>query len=217
MGVLSIATTPNEALDEVSDIYRGILIMDPCSIPDIDDLVDKLRRYSKNVPIFALRHSRSDVCYIACDKTIIYDVCTAGIIEEIVYYQKERGLPITSQYQLSGINASSNLDGVSFFDTPIPLTKTETMILRYLIASYPSPRDTQDILRYAFKPLRKPEPNGIRTHISVINKKFSDKINKTIIQSFAGRGYLIRTPELLESLNNGEEVGEITVEKIGAV
>ena len=85
--------------------------------------------------------------------------------------------------------------GVNYFDTRINFTKTEAMILRYLIRSYPLPKNAESILKYSFRPSRTPEPASIRTHISIMNKKLEAATGRRMIILEPGRGYLITTPE----------------------
>lgn len=198
MGVLSYAATPTEALSEISAIYRAVLVVDPENLPDAKSFTEKLLTYNTRIPIFALTDSRGLSGIF--DGVFPSDIYSSRLVGEIVRYQKERGIPMTSRYRLAGIDASCEMARVTVFDEPIDFTKTETMILRYMIATYPTPKDADSILRYAFKPLRKPEVTSIRTHISVMNKKFRHKRGKNLFCSLVGKGYVVATPEILKSI-----------------
>ena len=200
MGVVSYAATPIEALGEISGIYRAILIIDPDNLPDIDSFVEKLRSYNSRIPIFAVSDQPNYLDHELFDGTFPDDIYSSRLIEEIVRYQKSRGLPLSACYRMAGIDASCHLENVLVFEKPLSFTKTETMILRYMIAAYPTPRDANDILRYAFKPMRKPEPASIRTHVSVMNKKFRELRSINLFIALPGEGYVISTPELLQDL-----------------
>ena len=201
MGVLSYAATPSEALTEISGLYRAVIVLEAHTLPDTENYISKMRSYNCSVPIFAISDS-DEIKYVShlfdgCLKDSIY---SSTLVEEIVRYQSERRLPLCAHYRLSGIDASCNSEVVTVFDRKILFTKTETMILRYLIASYPMPQNAKSIIKYAFKPTRKPEIASIRTHISVMNKKFKDTTGKLLFQSLVKEGYVISTPEVIKSL-----------------
>ena len=107
-------------------------------------------------------------------------------------------LPLSAHYRLAGIDASCSNERVDVFDKAIAFTKTETMILRYLIAYYPTPQSAKRIVKYAYKPTKKPEISSIRTHISVMNKKFREKFGHSLISASEGGGYTVLTPEYIE-------------------
>ena len=201
MGIISYAATPLEALAEVSETYRAILVVDPDSLPDADSYVDKLRSYGARTPIFAITADVNSRRYNELfDGVFADDIYSSKLIEKIVTYQHERHLPIISQYKLGGIDASCDTDKISVFDRVLTFTKTETMILRYLIRSYPTAQSAEEILKYAFKPLRKPEASGIRTHLSVMNKKFRELKGKNLFIAIPNTGYVIATPEIMQSI-----------------
>ena len=75
------------------------------------------------------------------------------------------------------------------------MTRTEAMILRYLIARYPQPVSCKEIVKYAFRQSRAPEPSSVRTHVSLMNKKAESTIGKKIITFVPRRGYIVITPE----------------------
>ncbi len=201
MGIVSYAATPCEALSEISTLYRAVLVLDPDGLPDTNSFVQKLRSYASSVPIFAITDAE------ACPhSTVLFDgrypdsIYSSTLLERIVAYQSQRRLPLTAHYMLAGIDASCTSDAVTVFDKAVSFTKTETMILRYLIASYPIPQTPKSIIKYAFKPARKPEITSIRTHVSVMNKKFRDVRGKNLFVSVPRQGYTVSTPEILKSL-----------------
>lgn len=204
MGVISYATTPQEAMSEISDRYRAVLIVDPELLPDAKSYADKLRSYNPYRPVFAISDTNTHTLADIFDGVYPNNIYSSRLIEEIVRFQVEHGLPITTQYRLAGIDASCNAAVVSVFDRSVLFTKTETMILRYMIAAYPTPADAKSILKYAFKPLRKPEEASIRTHVSVMNKKFKKVRNRSLFHSIPGEGYVILTPEIQKSIRDAE-------------
>ena len=199
MGVISYAATPTEALSEFSGLYRAALIMNPEILPDQADFVAKLRSYAKAVPIFAISDSDgfSRIIYDGVFESSVY---SSILLEEIVRYQNGCSLPLSAHYRLAGIEASCTTERVTHFDKPIAFTKTETMILRYLIATYPMPQSTKRIVKYAYKPTKKPEVSSIRTHVSVMNKKFREITGKNLCLSVDKEGYVIATPKMMKEL-----------------
>ena len=198
MGVLSYPSTPREALTEIEGAYRAALIIEPEQLADAEAFVTKLRSYNSKTPIFAVTSApMSSALSDVFDGKFAGDVYSSRLLEEIIRYQNDRGLPTTAQYTMRGIDASCGIESVQVFDKPIDFTKTETMILRYLIATYPIPQDAKSILRYAFKPLRKPEEASIRTHVSVMNKKFREVRGSNLFSAIPNKGYVVLTPETI--------------------
>ena len=205
MGVVSYAVTPTEALSEISGLYKAVLVVTPESLPDAKDLVERLRSYNAKTPIFAITDApASEYPQSIFDSTFPDSIYSSTLIEGVVAYQHERMIPITAHYRLAGIDASCTSDVVKVFDTPISFTKTETMILRYLISAYPIPMSARDILKFAFRPSRRPEITSIRTHISVMNRKFREIRGKNLFVNIQGKGYAVSTPELIKALDEAK-------------
>lgn len=198
MSILSYGTTPHEALSEISTLYRAVLILNPDAFADILDYVNRIRSYKSDIPIYALVDGE-----IAPHYYDLFDVCftrstsTAVMASKIISCAKENGLLSIGEYYLAGFDASCNTVGVYYFNTRLSLTKTEAMILRYLIRSYPIPQNAKSILKYAFKSSRTPELSSIRTHLSLMNKKFEESIGRKMISLEPSKGYIILTPEYL--------------------
>ena len=195
MGVISHAVTPSEAYSEFSGIYRAALVIEPDSLSDAEDFVTKLRSYASGVPIFAISDTKnySEKIFDGSFQGSIY---SSTLVEEIVRYQSEHRLPLSAHYRLAGIDASCTNERVSVFDKAVSFTKTETMILRYLIACYPTPQNAKRIVKYAYKPTKKPEISSIRTHVSVMNKKFRELTGKNLFLAMDKEGYVVSTPEI---------------------
>ena len=199
MGVISHAITPSEAYSEFSGIYRAALVIEPDSLPDADGFVTKLRSYTSGVPIFAISDAENytDGIFDGAFRSSIY---SSTLVEEIVRYQSAHALPLSAHYRLAGIDASCTNERVTVFGKAISFTKTETMILRYLIAYYPTPQSAKRIVKYAYKPTKKPEISSIRTHISVMNKKFRELTGKNLFLAMDKEGYVVATPEVAKAL-----------------
>lgn len=190
MGVLSVSATPSGALNEISPVYRAVVIMNPETISDGEDYVKELRSYTAS-PIFAISNAIDSNSKFIFDATFKPEVYAAKIYNLIADYTKKCGMKTPGIYKLPGIDASVNLQSANCFEKPILLTKTETMILRALIRNYPNPTSARNILKYAFRQAKLPELSNIRTHISIINKKFREHYGKNLIEFSLREGYRI--------------------------
>ncbi len=197
MGFIAIAETPSDALSEISTQYKAAIIINPDKLADCIDYAERLHSYAAGVPLFAISDCnifRGSACFEEVFKTGTY----AARIAETLILRLGRNAPGT--YKLAGIDASVNKSFASYFNSPLHFTKTETMILRALIKSYPRTASAKEILKYAFRASRVPELSNIRTHISVMNKKFREISGRNLIISEIGSGYKILTPEVMEKL-----------------
>lgn len=196
MGILSHAATPTEALSEISLLYRAVIVMEPDTLPDAPDFVRRLKSYAPCVPIFGVSDSIEEFKYKDIfDGRFKFSIYSSILAYKMAEHCKERGLPYIGDYRVAGINANCDKNFVTYFDKALPYTKTEAMILRFLIRAYPLPMSSDKILKYSFRPSRSPEASSIRTHISVINKKFREACGKSIIKMIPSQGYVIATPE----------------------
>ena len=145
MGVLARAETPDVALSEISMMYRAVLIMNPQKLPDEKDYIKALRSYAGKTPVFAMseRQILDDSLY---DMTFQEDITSARLLVAMAEYCENKGYLPLGEYMLSGINASIYLGGVTYYNDVIHFTKTETLILRLLIRTYPTPITPKRIL-----------------------------------------------------------------------
>ena len=195
MGILSYGTTPNDALAEISLLYRAIIVLEPDAFPAPKDFILRLRAYA-NIPIFAITNSPVSSPEIY-DDIFTLQGYSANLVSKIVSKTKKMELSCIGDYRLAGIDATSDKAVIEYFDTPLQFTKTESMILRFLIRSYPHPTNSEAIVKYAFRASRKPETASIRTHISTINKKFREITGRNMITLLENKGYLMMTPEVV--------------------
>ena len=195
MGILAYPETPMGALSEINLAYRGILVMSPDSLPDPSDYLKRLRTYHKTAPIFAISDSNNG--YGIIDKIFAKNTKASEIAKEIIAFQKANGLAPIGEYRFAGILAESYSPMVAYFDKRLPLTKTEAMIVRYLIRLYPAPQDAKAIISHAFKQSRAPMETSVRTFISLINKKFKSIAGRNLIIHYPAEGYVILTPEII--------------------
>lgn len=199
MSILSYGTTPHEALSEILPRYRAALIINPEGFPDIKDYVNQLKSFKSDLPIFAVTEAEPPSYYPDLfEATFVKPYFTPSLASKIVDYANEHNKAQIGSYCLAGFDASSNMVGTYYFWDRLNLTKTETMILRFLIVSYPTPQKADSIIKYAFRPHRTPERSSIRTHISYINKKLEKAAGRRMIYFVPGEGYVVMTPEYAE-------------------
>jgi hypothetical protein len=201
MGIPASARRPKEALSEASLCYRAILICKPSALPSPEDYAKRLRSVSGGVPLFALAEVGEDHALAPLFEEIFDESSSsARVLTRIRRLQSERALPLLGSYSLAGLSLDCDLACPHYCDAPIGFTKTETMILRYLVRTYPDGADVHHILRYAMRPTSLSEPSGIRTHIWGINRKFFERTGRRLIESIPGEGYRILTPEVEAAL-----------------
>lgn len=194
MGVLTKAATLSEAFSEISNTYRAVVLLSPETYPDAEDFIKRLRSYSLTVPIFAIGEKES-APYRDIAMAFPRSSYAAEILSKILQYTVDNGLPMPGDYKLAGLDLSCDSKTCSYFWTPFPVTKTEAMIIKYLIRTYPRPTSAEEILKYAYRESRTPEASNVRTHISVINKKFRELTGRNLIDMSIRMGYNIITPE----------------------
>lgn len=198
MGILSNALTPSEARSELSHMYRAIVITSLHSIPDLGEYISTLRRYAPKIPIFAVGDASTYESELFC-KVFPIGTYAAEIVAKIEDACLEVGYPPPAHYTLAGIDASASKGESTLFGDPLPFTKTENMILRCLIRSYPTEMPAESILTYAYRRDKMPEAPNVRTHICSLNKKFELLCGRPLITKSYGRGYFILTPEKMEA------------------
>ena len=184
MGVLTYAVSPNELKYSVDPGVNAILFASIDGIDAKSELLRELRTYT-DLPIFAI----TDTVIGGFDQTFSHSETYPDILHEIRKHGELCGAHVIGEYERCGICVSAFAPGASFLGEPLPLTKSEIMILRYIIAIYPRPASAEGILKYAFRPSRSPEVSGVRTHISVMNKKFREAYGRCLISSDEREGY----------------------------
>ena len=199
MGIPSFASTAAEGLSHVSPIFKAIIIIDPDALGDKADYIKRIHTYA-HLPVFAIKDEADCTDKIIFDGVIKSGLYAAGIYNALMSYADEKGITAPGRYRLAGIDASVDIPKPTYFDRALPFTKTEAMIIRTLISTYPAPTKAKAILGYAFRQTKLPEEANIRTHVSVINKKFRERTGRNLIVHTEGVGYRILTPEIMEAL-----------------
>lgn len=199
MGILSRGVTPTEALSEISLQYKVAIVMSPELLPDKEDFLVRLRSYAE-IPIILMTDEPDGRDEHLFDLIIKRSSYGSKVIEQIRRYCQTAGIEPPGTYYLDGINASATSRIPTFLFSELPLTRTELMLLRTLIKTYPRRVSASEILKYAFRQNRVPDISNVRTHISMINKKFNLINGKNLIGFNDGKGYIILTPKV----ENGE-------------
>ena len=205
IGILSYPITASETFKEISPMYRAVVVIDPGFLADIKHFIDSIHSYVKNIPVYAVYTEPigEEAKYFV--NTISDRAYTGTLINDLADYLHDNSLPCVGDYRLAGINASADLGEVLYFDRHVDLTKTQSLILRFLLRSYPNPKKAETIIKYIYKPSKSPEPSSIRTHICKINESFKAIFGDPIIASPNGLGYVIYTPELKKRYQKNEQ------------
>ena len=188
MGAVSLFTTQKRAILDLSENVKSVIILNSDSLTDKSGFAEIMRSYT-DAPIFAISDSPEyDDRYIF-DKVFILPLSAPEILDEIRRYSVLRGLAPPAEYKTEKINASIDSAFPKFSGEALPFTKTETMILRTFISHHPSPLKAERILKCAFRKRRMPDLSCVRTHISIMNRKFREIYGKNLICQSSGKGY----------------------------
>lgn len=205
MGIISVQKKPHDALSEICTRYSAVLICEPQAFPDPRDYMHRLRSYGANIPMFALVVDPSTFAYEGLfDGVFPEHIFSSSIATAMIRYCQNKHIHAVGDYRLAGIDATPVRKDVIYFGAPLHLTKTEAMIVRFLIRCFPNRSPTKDVLRYAYRPSRSPDPSNIRTHVSIINKKARALTGRNLIDLVQREGYRIVTPILFEEKKRSE-------------
>lgn len=188
MGVVSISASPGRAYPDISESIKCVILLSPEDIRERREYAEALRAYTE-APIFAIYDRCEPEDRVIFDKVFTSYPSAPEFLEEIIRYTRERGLVPPAAYKTERIDASVKLLLPRFDGCDLPLTKSETMILRAVITHHPAPIRAERILRSAFRNTRMPELSCVRTHISLLNKKFRKAYGENLITQINGKGY----------------------------
>ena len=191
MGILACGVCPEDAFSEIGIEYRCVTVVCPELIPDVRSYVKRLRQYASVTPIFALTKQPTRELIDTFDCVLDLDIQSSTFIKRLTEFCRQRSLPYSGSYLASGIDASADVEGVFYGNREIPLTKTEKMILRFLVRCYPRTCSPKSILKHAFKQTRAPLVTSVRTHVSQINKKFRETAGIIPIRCEESVGYFL--------------------------
>ena len=197
MGILSLGVCPEEAFSEIGLEYRAVMVMFPELMADAHDYMKRLRKYTGKIPTFAITREPSQIPTEYFERVFDYNTLSSTVMKKITKFCEENNLPYAGSYRTAGIDASADTEKVFFGNSEIILTKTEKMILRYLIRTYPAPSAPAKILKHAFRQTRAPLVTSVRTHISQINKKFRTAAGICPIERIESLGYVLSCPKTL--------------------
>lgn len=194
MNIITYPCIPNIALNEISTNYNAVLIIEPNDLPDTANFVKKLRSQAP-VPIFAITNDTKN-CRDAhtFDKVFRNSILSGNLVELICDYMRANKLPYIGDYKYAGLNTQFVLKSPTYYFSDIEVTKTERMILSYLIATRHEQQSGKNIIKYAFEYGKTPSVSCVRSHISQINKKFIAFTTRKIIGCNPGTGYYILSP-----------------------
>ena len=191
-GFLAVGVAAKNALKELGPRYRAIIILEPTKIEYMDTLVDGLNNSVFAIPLFTIGEPSLK---IRAELKFSPDTSVKDIIKKIAAYLIFYNFLPIGNYRAGGFDASVYTKDTMFLDEQIPLTKTERMILRYIIKSYPVPQPIKEILRVVFPHTKMPQPSNVRAHISNMNEKFCHYIGRQKIKFIKDDGYVLITPE----------------------
>ncbi len=194
MGIVARAVLPERAAAEISPMYRAVIIAAPERLPDEKEYINRLRSYLSSTTMVSLSDT-GDLKKVGYDLVAPRASTAAHLYRIIRAHLIATGERPIGEYMMAGIDASVDIGAVTYFSTPLPLTRTESLILRFLIRAYPLPMSPKEILKYAFSQTKLPEAMGIRTHVCAINRKFKSQLGRNLIMSIDG-GYVVMTPML---------------------
>ena len=196
MGVLAKAATAREAFSFFGEGFSAALVFLHEDDKNTVELILRLHTIAPTFPIFTVGNPPTE-CKNAIAHSFESNTFAPAILSKIIEYAKENELRTPGEYRLAGLDACRDIGTPRYFDSPIHFTRTELMIIRYLIRAYPGFASPDEILRFAYRESRLPEAANVKTHISIINKKFRDLFERNLIEAQFGKGYRIITPETI--------------------
>ena len=192
--IVAYGTTPREALNEVSLLYHAAVLIDPEEFADYVDFINKMHSYDRTIPVFALSDHPELISHPELFVSIeSNEIRSASFAYKILDYAKKLGNPPIGIYRVRNLESVCDRPYMTYYGIRIDFTKTEAMILRYLMATDPFPQNAVSILKYAYPPAKRPDPATIRTHISSINKRFAELFPSiNFIAHVPSEGYKIK-------------------------
>lgn len=208
MGYLAVGVTEKEISATLDERFSACIIPDPESLASAEDTVKRIHALKGDIPIFALLDTPS---YAPYTRIMQRGATASELIRAMIRYSEEYGTKRIGMYSAMGLDLSPERTGSEYYFSEISFTRTEAQIIRLLIASHPAECSAELIVRYVFRPSRRPEVSSIRTHISAINKKFRHAFKRNLIEAVPTVGYRLITPDITEDdyIDEKETVGAL--------
>ena len=200
MGFIAHAVTPGEVANEFTPKYHAIIFSDPSAYGDYTAYVKGIRKYIGNTPVFAISQAPLDKPEIFAD-VFRNNVYSTSVVKGIIDYAKEHGVQPIGEYEVGFISAGAGLDSAYYYSKRISLTKSELKVVRFFLATYPAVMSARSIIKYIFPKLVFPDSTALRNHISSVNKKFRDLIDRNLIVNIPGEGYILNTNSVMSELS----------------
>ena len=106
----------------------------------------------------------------------------------------DNNLPLIGEYAYAGLMIQCYRRPPLYYFLDVNVTKTQRMILSYLVHARFEQQSLKNISKYAFKYGNKRGENSIRTHIAKINDFFVTLTTRKIVGCNPGTGYYIFSP-----------------------
>ena len=155
-GMPALAVTPREAVFRLGTEFCAIILLSPNSLADLSDFVSRLRDSALATPIFALFENPAVFESSRLFDAVYKNGYVSELIDNIRDYCRAHALKVPGDFRIAGIDVSISLREASYLWRDISLTKTEKMILRVFIATYPRALSAREVLSLAFKKSKVP-------------------------------------------------------------
>lgn len=194
--IVAYGTDPRDALSEISPQYHAVVLINPEQFPDYQNYIDRIHAYDSDMPVFALSDHPELLPHPERFADIASnDIRSADLVYKIWKYASKHDKYPIGIYKAGYLKSIADIPYMTFHGIRIDFTKTQKLIIRYLMATTPFPQNSASILKYAYPPSKRPDIITIRNHISTINKVFKKKFPSIdLIINIPKVGYRIMTP-----------------------
>lgn len=194
-GVICYCTTYAASLGEIAPQYKAVLAVEPHTEPCLDAYMRSIHEAAPRALLYSISGSIGGRSAFFI-REYPRHVSPSHLLRDMTEDARRLGTVAPGSYCAVGIDASCNRKYATIYDDRLPFTRTELMILRCLLASSPRPLSADELLKYAFKRARQPQVSAVRTHVSVINRRFRDMYGENLI-CMSEHGYcLVQTSRL---------------------
>ena len=200
LNIVAYGANQAEALKEIAPRYHAVVLIDPEKFPDHIDFIKLIHSYQREMPIFALT-DRPD---LLPHPELFADIESNNVRSAEYAYKmydclSRMGKPPIGIYNAGEVRSVCDMDHITYYGIRLDFTKMESAIIRFIMANHPFPQSTAQIIKYVYPRNKKPEEATVRTHISVINRKFKALFPSIdFILHVPHKGYKIKTPSHFE-------------------